>query len=389
MRRDQLAPAVRRTLVRYPEPYRAHYGVVPMAPPAGPVDITGVEVALESASRAMGQAEGIAQALPAHFVLSRILVRQEAVSSSAIEGTNATLDELLVVEETADEDARAEARQVRDYAVALEVMLAEATRRGGEVFTLPMVQDLHRGLMRSDAGYPDTPGDLRQGVVWIGPTGQDISRSTFNPPPPDLVQACLAENLAYMRCDRDEQLAQHLVTRMAIAHAHFESVHPFRDGNGRVGRLLLPLMMAAEGATPLYLSPYLRAETPGYFAALKDAQQRLDYRPLISVLSAAIVAAVAEADTDRAALGDLMETWRQRRAFREGSASARAVAFLVGHPVVDVNRLAERLGVSFTAANRAVEQLVDAGILELRRQQRRNRLFVATEVLGIYNRRRP
>jgi Fic family protein len=238
--------------------------------------------------------------------------------------------------------------------------------------------------MRADPDYRDTPSKLRTITVWIG--GGDIAYSTFNPPPADRVEACLAANVDYMRGDGPEAQQQSLLTRMAIAHAHFEAIHPFRDGNGRVGRLLLPMMMAAEQRTPLYLSAYIEANKPAYYAALKAAQQREDWPAIIGFLSDAVVGSSAELMRTRSALTRLAETWRGRRAFRSGSSALRALGYLPQYPVVTIGRLADLLGVSFPAASKAVDQLCDVGVLQERTGYARNRVFSAPEALAIMNR---
>lgn len=332
----------------------------------------------------LGRVETLAASLPDPYIISRTLSRREAVDSSAIEGTNSTLDELLTIEED-DDDARDAARQVRDYALTLDRLLPRAAAEGIDIFTVQMIKELHREAMQHDPEYPDTAGALRQIVVWIGGTGH-ISTSTYNPAPPEQVGACLDDTAAYMRCEGMQAMTQSLITRMAIAHAHFEAVHPFRDGNGRVGRLLLPMMMAAEGQVPLYLAPYIAANRDGYYSGLKIAQQRLEWGPLVGYLSDAITGTVEELFAMRDALKALKEQWHGRRKFRSNSAALRALDLLNDYPVVTMKRMAQKLGVSRPQALSAINQLMGAGILSERTGYSRNRIFAAQEVLAIVNR---
>jgi Fic family protein len=211
---------------------------------------------LSAADAALARIDTLAAEIKDPYLISRILPRREAISSSSIEGTNSTLDELLSVEESGDGGADDAAIQVRDYALALDDFIPRARAEKNKMFTVALVQDLHRAVMSGDTSYKDKPGQLRDVVVWIG-GGGNIAYSTYNPTPPADIAACLEQTMDYMRNEGMQQVNQSLVVRLAIAHSHFEAVHPFRDGNGRVGRLLLPLMMAAEGHTPLYLSPYI------------------------------------------------------------------------------------------------------------------------------------
>jgi Fic family protein len=338
---------------------------------------------------ALARLDTLASELRDPWLVSRILPRREAVSSSAIEGTNSTLDELLSIEETEsgdnDSKARQTAAQVRDYALCLDAIVPDARQCGPSVFTEQLIHDLHRSVMRGDADYPETPGDIRNKVVWIGGRG-DIAYSTYNPTPPKDVAACLGDNVAYMRGEADGTPPPPLITRMAVAHAHFEAVHPFANGNGRVGRLLLPLMMAAAGQTPLYLSPYIEANRDAYYAALKETQQRHLWHEIIGFVADAVTGSVDELLTTRRALADLRATWLSRRNFRTGSAALRALDVLPHYPVITVSRLATLLNVSWKQAAHAAGQLATAGILEERTGYRRNRLFTAREALSIINR---
>lgn len=384
MNRNHLVHAVREQLVRYPIPHESHYGVIPLPPPEDAIPIQTAQLAHDRALTMLGRVQAIAEQIPDPYVISRTLSRREAVDSSAIEGTNSTLNELLTVEEH-DEEAQGAAQQVRDYALTLDRLLPRAASEGTDIFTTALIQELHREAMRHDPDYDAVPGEFKTIVNWIGGTGH-IATSTYNPAPPDQVIACLELTTAYMRCEGMQALTQSLITRMAIAHAHFEAIHPFTDGNGRVGRLLLPMMMAAEGHVPLYLAPYIAANRPGYYDGLKAAQQRLEWAPLVGYLSDAVSGTVEELFATRAALETLASDWRERRKFRAGSASLRALDLLIDYPVITLKRLADKLNVSRPQALAAINQLVDANILIERTGHRRNRVFAAEAMLAIVNR---
>jgi Fic family protein len=385
MKRSDLSHTIRETLKRLPPPYDSHYGIVPPAPPEDGVFAPGATKALEAAQAAFGKVDAIAAQMKDPYIVSRVLTRREAVSSSSIEGTQSTLDELLSVEETGDDGARDEARQVRNYAVALDAFIPRAAEDGYGVFTMDLIRDLHSAVMKDDPDYQDVPGDLRSRVVWIG-GNKDIAYSTLNPPPPADVPDCLAQTVDYLRNEGMQQMAQGFITRMAIAHAHFEAVHPFRDGNGRVGRLLLPLMMAAEKHVPLYLSPYIESKKGTYYASLKDAQQRLEWEPVITFMADAVTGTVEELIRTRTALSELSERWRGRRKFRKGSAAMRALDELHNYPVVTAKRLGELLDVTPAQINQGIAQLVEAGILQERTGYARNRVYAAPEALAVINR---
>lgn len=385
MKRDDLCHAVRERLKRLPPPFDSHYGVVPLPPPEDGVSIAPVTMQMSEASAALGRVAALAGELADPWLISRILPRREAVSSSAIENTNSTLDELLSVEETEDENASDAAKQVRDYALALDDLIPRARQAGYTIFTTDLIQELHRIVVRGDTSYQDVPGELRACVVWIGGMG-NIAYSTYNPAPPEDVPSCLRESMDYMRNDGMHAMTQNLITRMAVAHAHFEAVHPFRDGNGRVGRLLLPLMMAADGQVPLYLSPYIAERKDAYYTALKMAQQKLEWHHLAGFLSEAITGTVNELFATRTALQTLSYMWSARRKFRKDSAAEKALHLLPHYPVLTIKRLAQLVDVSIRAATTGIEQLMEAGILKERTGYARNRVFAATEALQVINR---
>jgi Fic family protein len=385
MNRNNLTNGVRERLKRLPPPHEAHYGVVPLPPPEDGIPVNQVLVRLSAADAALAKIQTLAAELKDPYLISRILPRREAVSSSSIEGTNSTLDELLSIEETDDSDKSDAAVQVRDYALALDDFLPRARKERHALFTVQFVEELHRAVMKGDTNYKDVPGELRRIVVWIGGAGH-IANSTYNPTPPDDIPACLAETMTYMRCEGLQAMVQSLIVRMAIAHSHFEAVHPFRDGNGRAGRLLLPLMMAAEGLTPIYLSPYIEVHKQAYYDSLKAAQQRLEWQELIGFVSDAIVGTADELLATRDALRRLGAIWRNRRKLRKDSGAERALDVLPHYPVLTIRRLSRLLDISVPAATTAVEQLIEAGILIERTGYARNRVFVAIEALTIIDR---
>lgn len=357
--------------------------MVPLPPPEDGIPLHTVAPRLSAADAALARIDTLAAELKDPYLISRILPRREAISSSSIEGTNSTLDELLSIEET-DVEQNDAAIQVRDYVLALDDFVPRARAQKHKIFTIELVQDLHRTVMAGDTAYRDKPGQLRNVVVWIG--GGNIAYSTYNPAPPEDIPACLEQTMDYMRFEGMQQMTQSLILRMAIAHSHFEAVHPFRDGNGRVGRLLLPLMMAAENHTPLYLSPYIEKHEDAYYRSLKAAQQRLEWHEPAGFLADAIVGTTDELLVTRDALAALGRLWRERKKFRRGSAAIKALDILPHYPVLTIKRLADILEVSIPAATQAVDLLVEGGMLTERTGYTRNRVFISSEALSIINR---
>jgi Fic family protein len=386
VRLEDLSEPIRQRRKRLPPPYQAHFGIVPPPPPYEAVPILAVEQKYRAAEAAIVKIDTLAAELSDPYLISRVLTRREAVSSSAIEGTQSTLDELLAIDEGVGESTTAASRQVRSYALALDDWIGKARDRGCAIFNEELISILHRSIMQDDPDYKDKPGALRSRVVWIGRSAGNIAHSTYNPTPPEDIPACVNQHLGYLRDEGRNAITQGLIMRMAIAHAHFGAIHPFLDGNGRVGRMLLPLMMAAESHVPLYISPYIEANRQAYYDALKVAQQRLEWTATIGFMADAVLQSVQALLVTRDALSRLETIWKRRRQFRASSAAARALSILPHHPVVTVNRLAKLLEVSFPAAAQAVDQLSEVGILIERTGYKRNRVFAADEALLIINR---
>jgi Fic family protein len=174
---------------------------------------------------------------------------------------------------------------------------------------------------------------------------------------------------------------------MAIGHAHFEAVHPFTDGNGRVGRMLMALQMACFGKVPIYVSGYIDEEKENYSQALQSAQKRLDYAPIVEFTALALAASFEEARRSRTALLELPSRWREQASFRRRSTAERSLDWLVGNPVFTVKSLRAGLDVSLEAANQAAASLAKARIVRERTGFGRNRVFAAEEVISVLARR--
>lgn len=384
MKRDDLHPAVRARLRRYTTEHQSHYGVVPAPPMEEPVRLTGHGHLVTEAMVALGRmaaspADGLMK-----FLRSRMMARQEALSSSGMEGTQSTLEAVLGLDSNTDEDAPA--RQVRSYAIALDRLVPRAAAEGPDIFSIELFREIHAVIMAGAAEYRDVPGRFRDRVVWIGGSGKDIAYSTWNPPGPEHIEGCLLETANYMRSLGRHAIDQPPLLRMAIAHAHFEAVHPFLDGNGRVGRLLIPLMLAAEGYEPVYISPWIEANKGAYYEALKQAQQQLDPAPLAGAFARGIVETEKELLVSEKALGSLSDIWREGVRLRRGSSAERLMDILPWLPVLSVATASRTLGVTPKAAGDGIAQLCEAGILKEITGYRRNRVYEAPDVMRIVTR---
>ena len=223
--------------VQCPSGYRA-YVPAPLPPP---IAWDGELVAaLSRADQAIGRLAGEGRRLPNPHLFIRPFLRREAVLSSRIEGTQTTLGELLAAQAGARvEQSSADLREVANYVVALEFGIQ---RLNTLPLSLRLVRELHEKLMRGDTA---TPGEFRRSQNWIGPPGCVLNNATYIPPPPDDLMACLGEWENFLHDDTLPPLIH-----AALAHSQFEAIHPFLDGNGRIGRLLITLLFVARGVLP-------------------------------------------------------------------------------------------------------------------------------------------
>lgn len=382
MNRNDLSPRLRQSLV----PVKTHPGALAIVPPRPPllVPLAGVENALYSAHEALAQLREATSTLLNPNLITRTLDRREAVRSSQIEGSQSDVDQLLEYEATGnDAGLPPDVRTTLNYVKALDYGLAEVKQSGREAFSVELLQEIHRRLMAGDAHYRDTPGQLRSRQNWIG--GDSIYQAKIVPPPPEALGKSLDEVVDLMRytASEEDQHSVSIVVRMAVVHAQFELIHPFLDGNGRVGRILLPLMLAAEGYPPAYLAGYMKSNQSEYYRALGDAQLREKWPQWVQFMAHAVQESCRDAMDVMHDLLAMKESWRQRLAGLRSDASAlAALDFVLSNPVLTVNNLKDHLGVSFPAANSAVKVLKTKGILTESAKEGRARVFVARDVIA-------
>lgn len=354
--------------------------------------------AIAEAGEILAQQPGLEQASQIDRLISYLFLRKEAVESSRIEGTMSTIDHVLTPGELFDDwKAKSEGASVRGYAHSLEKELRKVKSEGLSTFSLHLVSRLHKGTMSLDPKFKGVPGRLREpgspgDIVWIRGKTHRPEDSIYNPPLARHVSRCLQGVLGWYSdaefVERgDAGLGMPLVARMAIGHAHFEAIHPFSDGNGRVGRMLLTLQMACQDKLPLYLSNFIEEEKMSYYEALQSAQKKLNYIPIVEYFSDAVIASHRESRMTREEIEKLPQSWSSRGDFREGSTAKRALNWLVSHPIFTAKLLQENFSISAQAANSAVEALQKRGIVRERTGFERNRVFAAEEVISLLSRR--
>jgi Fic family protein len=362
--------------VRCPGGYRA-YVPDPLPPRLAWSD--ALAAALSRADLAVGRLAGEGRRLPNPHLLIRPFVRREAVLSSRIEGTQATLGELLAAEAgAAVERSPEDLREVANYVVALEHGVA---RLGALPLSLRLVKELHEKLMRGVRGDAATPGEFRRSQNWIGPAGCTLANASFVPPPPDRLMDCLG---AWEKFLHDETLPP--LVHAALAHSQFEAIHPFLDGNGRVGRLLITLLLVERQVLPsplLYLSAYFEATRPEYYARLSGVTERGEWEEWLAYFLRGAAGQAEDALGRIQRIDALLGRWREELAKAPSRLPERALDLFAENPFWTVNKLATRLEVAFTTAQRAIDRLESAGIVALAGEARRNRVYCARAILEI------
>ncbi len=369
--------------------YENVWFIVPPKPPVTIAETPDLSL-VRDAIHAIQTRTSLATADGFQKTLAYLLVRREAVSSSRMEGTWSTVDEVLSPA-TSDADHSATA-SVRGYANALTLGVDPVQSDGLKALTPELLCELHTHVMQKDPGFAGVAGRLRTSgqpgsIVQIGSFGRKED-SIYNPTPPQHVPRCLNEILDWMADESvlelgDAGMGLSLPVRMAVGHAHFEAVHPFSDGNGRIGRILWALQMVATGKLPLYLSSYVETERGEYGEALQEAQKKLKYRRFVEFVCRAIISSsVEEAETHRT-LQDLPEAWRRRGKFRRGSSAERALSVLLKMPLLTIKAMAAELDVSVQAASDGINRLEEAGVIRDRSGRGRGRIYAAEEVISV------
>lgn len=371
-------------------PAEDYPGAFALIPPSTPRSIPSKTVSSEvaRAHEALGALKMSTANLPNPDLVTRTLDRREAVRSSQIEGTHSDMDQLLTYEATGSGDGLpSDVVVTMNYVKALEYGLKEVRGRGPKAMSCVLIKELHKRLM-TDVDYRGTIGEFREKQNWIG--GSKIYQARYVPPPAEHVKQCMSELESFLQeTSREEDMYEvPIVIRMAIAHAQFESIHPFIDGNGRVGRLMLPLMLAAEGYPPIYIAGYLKSNQQEYYDALAGVQLKEKWSEWVSFFATAVEESVKESIYTAVGLEAILKHWEDQLSglrLRSDAAVYRIPKLLIGTPVVSARQVEIALGISFPAANNALAKLEELGILTNQKSLQRNRIFVAQEVIELLN----
>ncbi|MFH1908717.1 MAG: Fic family protein [Chloroflexota bacterium] len=345
--------------------------------PAGLVSLLG------EAERALARLAAVGAAFPEPYALVRPFIRREAVLSSRIEGTRASLSDVYAyeAEQLSFLEPSSDAHEVHNYVRALDYGLE---RLQTLPVSLRLIRELYERLMEGLRGGALTPGEFRRSQSLIGRPGATLETATYVPPPVDEMHAALDLMEKFIHAPSDLSL----LVRIALIHYQFEAIHPFLDGNGRVGRLLIALLLCQWGLLPqplLYLSAYFERNRLEYYDRLLAVSQRGEWGVWLRFFLTGVRDQALEAAGRVKALQDLRARHRDLLASqRDASRLGQVLVFLLGHPIVTVRQVQAGLGLGdYKTVQRYVEKLERIGILREVTGQRRNRLYRADEILEV------
>lgn len=383
MRRRETGTEVTITTVGS-EPARAF---VPLPlPPKPPLETAGeLQATLDRALTSLGRLDAVTTLLPESQLFLYSYIRKEAVLSSQIEGTQSSLSQLLLFElDEAPGVPIDDVEEVSSYVAALE----HGLKRVKEGFPISnrLLREVHEILLSTGRGSDKLPGEFRRSQNWIG--GTRPGNATFVPPPPDEVPKCMA-NLE--RFIHDEYESTPVLVKAALAHAQFETIHPFLDGNGRVGRLLITLLLCAEGVLQeplLYLSLYLKQHRGRYYDLLSSLRHYGDWEEWLVFFATAVSVTAAGAVASAQALTGMFEQNRARIQAELGQAAGSALRVheaMQARPVSTIRRLAEVTALSVPTVTKTLTRLGNINIIEEVSGRKWRRTYAYKEYLAVLN----
>lgn len=352
---------------------------VPDSPPQDIPWTPSLVRALSEADRLVGRLAGEGGRLPNPHLLIRPFIAREAVLSSRIEGTQATLGEMLAAEAGAViERSPDDLREVGNYVVALEHGIK---RLKTLPLSLRLVRELHKKLMTGVRGNTAAPGEFRRTQNWIGAPGSKIENATYVPPPPAEMMKALNDWEKFIHLTTMPPLVQ-----IAVAHYQFEAIHPFLDGNGRVGRLLITLFLVERNILPsplLYLSAFFEATRREYYDRLRGVTEAARWGDWVEYFLNGVARQSEDALSRAERVNALLIKWQKQVAGSTSKVPSELIDLLAENPFCTIGGVAKRLEVAFTTAQRAVEKLERAKILKRTSEARRDRVYCATAILEI------
>ncbi len=360
--------------------------VPPPLPPKPPVDLARFQILLEQANQAIGRLDGLASLLPDLSLLLYTYVRKgkEAVLSSQIEGTQSSLSDLLLYESDEAPGAPIEdVQEVSNYVAAMNHGLERM--RSGFPLSLRLIREIHEILLSKGRGSGKQPGEFRRSQNWIG--GSRPGNAAFVPPPPEMLAECLNQLELFLH---DDQTGLPLLIRTGLIHVQFETIHPFLDGNGRLGRQLITFLLCAQGALRepiLYLSLYFKTNRAAYYELLDRVRTKGDWEAWLDFFLVGVRDTAEQAANASREILNLFNQDREKieTLGRPAASVLRVFEHMQRSPIIAIPSTAKRIGISAPTVAKSLSHMINLGILEETTGRERHRLFVYRRYLDILN----
>ncbi len=350
-------------------------------PPAIEYD-KNIILLLSEADRLLGELSGTGRLLFNPYLLISPYVRREAVSSSRIEGTQASLNDLFFFEAEKPKEPKApDVREVQNYVNAMEYGFESLKKLP---ISVRLIREIHEVLMTGVRGGHATPGELRQSQNWIGPPGCTLNEATFVPPPVEEMEKSLSDLEKYLNSNPDEPP----LIQCALMHYQFEAIHPFLDGNGRVGRLLVTFFLCERGFLTqplLYLSTFFDRFRDEYYSRLLSVSQKGDWHGWFKFFLRGVINQSTDAIDDSRKILDLHSEYQKalEETKRIPETAHRLIDEIFLNPVISTSGLNKKWKIPFISVKRGIRRLIDLGILQEVPGRKRNKLFVAHKLMAL------
>jgi Fic family protein len=356
--------------------------VLPPLPPDPSVDLSGLYQQLDRANQALGRLDGLTTLLPDTRLFLYLYVRKEALLSSQIEGTKSSFSDLLLFENEAVPSVPIDdVEEVSNYVAAMQHGLRRI--KGGFPLSLRLIREIHAILLRGGRGANKTPGEFRRSQNWIG--GSRPGNAAFVPPSPERMMECLDRFEHFLH---DEKHKLPVLVEAGLIHVQFETIHPFLDGNGRLGRLLITLLLCAKGVLReplLYLSLYFKTHRQRYYDLLQRVRTEGIWEEWIEFFLEGTETTARQAADTAVQILHLFEADRKKiRTLGRKAASSLAVhEYLQTHPLTKISPASKYLNLSIPTVTSALETLTKLKIAKESTGKRRDRLFAYPRYLHI------
>ena len=353
-------------------------------PPKPPVRLSDLQLLLEQANQALGRLDGLASILPNMQLFIYTYVRKEAVLSSQIEGTQSSLSDLLLFEnDEAPGVPIHDVQEVSNYVAALNHGLKQIKK--GFPLSLRLIKEIHAVLLSNGRGSGKEPGEFRRSQNWIG--GSRPGNAFYVPPPANRVMECMGELEKFLH---EESRDLPPLIRAGLVHVQFETIHPFLDGNGRLGRLLITFLLCTTGALRqpiLYLSLFFKSHRQTYYDLLTRVRETGDWESWLEFFLSGVKETSEQAVSSARRILALLESDRRKilALGRPAASVLRVFQQAEKHPILSIQSAMEKAKVSFPTTSQAVIQMQRLGILREITGKRRRRLFVYEAYMSILN----